>query len=76
MDGTYTVSDLARASGVTVRTLHHYDQLGLLTPSRRSAAGYRLLVDSNLDWGQDLPALGRHLADLRARVESFERHVG
>jgi hypothetical protein len=31
------------------------------------AAGYRLLADSNLDWGQDLPALARHLADLRAR---------
>ena len=31
------------------------------------AAGYRLLADSNLDWGQDLPALARHLSDLRAR---------
>jgi DNA-binding transcriptional MerR regulator len=36
-----TVSDLARLSGVTVRTLHHYDAIGLLVPSDRSHAGYR-----------------------------------
>ena len=38
----YTVRQLARLAGVTVRTLHHYDQIGLLRPSARSAAGYRL----------------------------------
>ena len=37
----YTVSDLARLSGVTTRTLHHYDSIGLLVPSGRSTAGYR-----------------------------------
>jgi DNA-binding transcriptional MerR regulator len=36
------VGDLARRSGLTVRTLHHFDQIGLLTPSVRSEAGYRL----------------------------------
>lgn len=37
-----TVGQLARLSGVTVRTLHHYDETGLLHPTRRSDAGYRL----------------------------------
>jgi DNA-binding transcriptional MerR regulator len=37
-----TVGQLAKKSGITVRTLHHYDALGLLTPARRSEAGYRL----------------------------------
>lgn len=37
-----TVGDLARRSGLTVRTLHHFDQIGLLRPAARSAAGYRL----------------------------------
>ena len=37
----YTVGQVARAAGVTVRTLHHYDQIGLLSPSGRTAAGYR-----------------------------------
>ncbi|MDQ7735716.1 MerR family transcriptional regulator [Halomonas sp. SpR1] len=34
--------ELARRAGITVRTLHHYDALGLLQPSGRSEAGYRL----------------------------------
>ena len=38
----YTVGAVARLAGVSVRTLHHYDQIGLLTPAGRSAAGYRL----------------------------------
>jgi DNA-binding transcriptional MerR regulator len=38
----YRVSDFAEKAGVTVRTLHHYDRLGLLKPSGRSEAGYRL----------------------------------
>jgi MerR family transcriptional regulator, thiopeptide resistance regulator len=43
MDGTawYSVGDLARLSGVTVRTLHHYDRIGLLTPTRHPGSGYR-----------------------------------
>ncbi|MFP5078709.1 MerR family DNA-binding transcriptional regulator, partial [Rhizobium sp. YIM 134829] len=36
-----TVGDVADRFGITVRTLHHYDQIGLLTPSRRAASGYR-----------------------------------
>lgn len=36
------VGQLARQSGLTVRTLHHYDAIGLLSPSDRSEAGYRL----------------------------------
>lgn len=36
------VGELAERAGLTVRTLHHYDQIGLLTPAARSASGYRL----------------------------------
>ncbi len=36
------VSEFAEKAGVTVRALHHYDRLGLLKPSGRSAAGHRL----------------------------------
>jgi DNA-binding transcriptional MerR regulator len=35
------VGDLARATGLTVRALHHYDELGLVVPSGRSRAGHR-----------------------------------
>jgi MerR family transcriptional regulator, thiopeptide resistance regulator len=36
------ISELAKRTGLTVRTLHHYDAIGLLHPSSRSEAGYRL----------------------------------
>lgn len=38
----YRIQALAEKAGVTVRTLHHYDRIGLLTPPCRSPAGYRL----------------------------------
>lgn len=38
----FTVGELSRLTGVTVRALHHYDEIGLVRPSHRSAAGYRL----------------------------------
>jgi MerR family transcriptional regulator, thiopeptide resistance regulator len=41
MQTRWSVGDLARLSGVTVRTLHHYDRIGLLRPTVRSPAGYR-----------------------------------
>jgi DNA-binding transcriptional MerR regulator len=44
-----TVGQVADMFGVTVRTLHHYDEIGLLTPSERSHAGYRLYTDDDLD---------------------------
>ncbi len=44
----YTVSQLARMAGVSVRTLHHYDHIGLLKPSARTAAAYRLYQEPEL----------------------------
>ncbi len=46
---TYTVGQVARLAGVTVRTLHHYDEVGLLTPSDRSEAGYRRYVPDDVE---------------------------
>ncbi len=45
---TWTVGQVADVFGVTVRTLHHYDEIGLLVPGERSAAGYRLYTDGDL----------------------------
>src|SRR5687768_12241144 len=45
---TYQVKDAARLAGVSVRTLHHYDSIGLLVPSGRTTAGYRLYTDDDL----------------------------
>ena len=45
---TWTVGRLAELTGVTVRTLHHYDQIGLLSPTERTYAGYRLYTEADL----------------------------
>src|SRR6266498_107409 len=45
----YSVGDVARLAHVTVRTLHHYDEIGLLRPSARTEAGYRRYSDSDLE---------------------------
>lgn len=48
MKKQYTVKELASLSGVSVRTLHHYDDVGLLSPATRSDSGYRLYGQKEL----------------------------
>ena len=43
------VGEVAALAGVTVRTLHHYDRIGLLSPSGRTSAGYRQYAPADLD---------------------------
>lgn len=45
----FSIGELADLAGVTVRTLHHYDRIGLLRPGRRSAAGYRCYTGIDAD---------------------------
>jgi DNA-binding transcriptional MerR regulator len=42
------IGELAKRTGLTVRALHHYDAIGLLSPSARSDAGYRLYNEADL----------------------------
>lgn len=45
----YTVKAVAELAGISVRALHHYDEIGLLRPAEVSPAGYRLYADSDLE---------------------------
>src|SRR5215475_876430 len=79
---TYTVGQVAGLAGVTVRTLHHYDQIGLLRPGHRSHTGYRRYRDDDLERLQHIlyyrelgfpldeiaVLLGDQLADHRAHL--------
>jgi DNA-binding transcriptional MerR regulator len=56
----YQVKQAAKLAGVSVRTLRHYDEIGLLVPKRRSAAGYRLYGDDELLRLQQI-CIGREL---------------
>ncbi len=46
---SYSVGQVAGLAGVTIRTLHHYDEIGLLSPSGRSAVGYRIYEETDLE---------------------------
>jgi DNA-binding transcriptional MerR regulator len=67
-----TIGEVARLAGVSVRTLHHYDELGLLTPSGRSESGYRLYGAEDLLRLQEILGwrrLGLPLAEIAAILD-------
>lgn len=49
-----TVNEVSKLTGVSVRTLHHYDAIGLLKPAKTTEAGYRLYDDTALSRLQDI----------------------
>lgn len=53
---TTTIGDVARLAGITVRTLHHYDDIGLLTPTERRPNGYRGYTDRDISRLQQILA--------------------
>ena len=53
---TTTIGDIARLAGITVRTLHHYDHIGLLTPSERRGNGHRGYTDADISRLQQILA--------------------
>ncbi|WP_313817076.1 MerR family transcriptional regulator [Citricoccus sp.] len=74
-----TVGETASATGVTVRTLHHYDQVGLVAPAARSSAGYRLYAPPDVERLQQVVAyrrLGLGLEDIAAALAVEERREG
>ncbi|HLT84885.1 MAG TPA: MerR family transcriptional regulator [Phototrophicaceae bacterium] len=67
-----TVGQVAERFGVTVRTLHHYDEIGLLSPSERSGAGYRLYTDADISRLQNVVVyrrLGFALEEIAALID-------
>src|SRR5262245_21834884 len=69
------IHEFAKKTGVTVRTLHHYDRLGLLKP-RRTRQGYRLYRENDtarVDQIAVLKFLGLSLTDIKAALASEAR---
>jgi len=74
----YQVKEVAELSGLSIRALHHYDAIGLLTPSFRTAAGYRVYDADDLLRLQQIMIgreLGLSLEDIRRSLDdpSFDR---
>jgi MerR family transcriptional regulator, thiopeptide resistance regulator len=68
----YSIGQVAALAGVTVRTLHHYDDVGLLTPTGRTPAGYRLYDDADLGRLRDVLSyreLGFSLEQVRSILD-------
>jgi MerR family transcriptional regulator, thiopeptide resistance regulator len=71
------IHEFAKKTGLTVRTLHHYDRLGLLKP-RRTRHGYRVYLDADaarLDEIAVLKFLGLSLADIKSALGSQSRRT-
>ncbi|WP_026537322.1 MerR family transcriptional regulator [Arthrobacter sp. 9MFCol3.1] len=69
--GQWSIGDLAKASGVTVRALHHYDEIGLLSAGRRTASGHRRYSEDDvrrLYRIRALQMLGLPLAEIGAAL--------
>jgi DNA-binding transcriptional MerR regulator len=68
----YPVGRVAALSGVTIRTLHHYDEVGLLSPGGRSEAGYRFYDEADIERLQRIlyyKELGFTLKGIKAIVD-------
>ena len=66
------VGELAKRTGLTVRTLHHYDEIGLVKPSLHTEAGYRLYTRGDVARLQQvlsLRQLGFALEDIRGCLD-------
>ena len=76
-----TVGQVAERFAITVRTLHHYDEVGLLSPSERTRAGYRLYSEQDLTRLQHVVVYRRlgfaleEIALLLENPESVEQHL-
>jgi len=85
MSDEMTVGQIARIAGVTVRTLHHYDEIGLVVPTTRTESGYRLYGETQVERLQEVllfRELGFPLEEIRDmaeqpgydRISALKRH--
>ena len=69
------VGELAKRTGKTVRAVHLYEELGLLTPAVRSKGGFRLYSGKaarRIEWIQKLQDLGFSLTEIKAFLRDWE----
>lgn len=73
------VKEVSDLSGISIRTLHHYDEIGLLSPSQKTPAGYRLYSAADLETLQQIlffKELGFSLKTIKEIIQSpsFDRY--
>ncbi|UCC25676.1 MAG: MerR family transcriptional regulator [Gemmatimonadales bacterium] len=78
MEESLKVGELARRTGLTVRTLHHYEEIGLLLPARRNRAGHRLYGRPEvrrLHQIMSLKHLGLSLEEIKSSLDGDHRSL-
>ncbi len=73
----YKISELANLSGVSTRTLRHYDEIGLLIPKRLANSQYRIYDDQHVNQLHDilvLKAMGFDLAKIKSLIMNLKQH--
>ncbi|MCL2559066.1 MAG: MerR family transcriptional regulator [Turicibacter sp.] len=75
---TYTINKLAQLAGVSTRTLRYYDELGLLSPTRKSTNGYRIYGQKEIDQLQHIlfyRELGLPLEEIKQIIKSEDFNI-
>jgi MerR family transcriptional regulator, thiopeptide resistance regulator len=73
---TFKVGDLSKRTGLSIRTLHYYDEIGLLSPSHRTESGYRVYGKQDIIRLQQiitLKQIGFSLEDVRSCLDNGDR---
>jgi MerR family transcriptional regulator, thiopeptide resistance regulator len=73
---TFKIGDLSKRTGVSIRTLHYYDEIGLLSPSHRTESGYRVYGKPDVIRLQQiitLKQIGFSLEDVRSCLDNGDR---
>lgn len=73
--GPWKIGTLARRTGLSIRTLHWYDEIGLLKPSRHTASGHRLYGEADVLRLQEIRSL-RHLGFTLEEIRDLLRRPG
>jgi len=73
--GPWKIGTLARRTGLSVRTLHWYDEIGLLRPSQHTASGHRLYGEADVQRLQEIRSL-RHLGFTLEQIRDLLRRPG
>ena len=71
-----TVKEISELTGISVRTLHYYDEIGLLKPTQKSDAGYRLYDDRALEILQQILFFREFDIPLKEIKAVAEKNVG
>lgn len=67
IEGKFQIGEVAEAVGLSIRTIRHYDELGVVEPTGRSAGGFRLYTDTDVERLR----LVKHLKPLQFSLEEI-----